>query len=160
MKPIAAAGNGSKMSPTITPANKAKYHHACCAKPCGAGATAISAATTIGASAFQGTRAFTDRTGGATGAPTIYRRLRATAFTPNAYILTVSAEAANPSSANIANLSFGMPDGSTAAARIGGPSVTRRCATGRRAATDSLYRTGAKRGIVKLMDKQHVRQAY
>src|SRR5271165_1872446 len=53
IRPIAPPGKGSNISPTMTPANIAKYHHANCGKPPGAGTNARTIAIAIGAIAFQ-----------------------------------------------------------------------------------------------------------
>src|ERR1035437_1559425 len=53
MRPTAPPGNGSSIRPTITPAKMAKKYQACGASPAGAGSSAITTATTIGAIAFQ-----------------------------------------------------------------------------------------------------------
>ncbi|OIQ68080.1 hypothetical protein GALL_503330 [mine drainage metagenome] len=53
MRPMAPPGNGSSIRPTITPAKIAKKYQACGASPVGAGSSAITTATTMGAIAFQ-----------------------------------------------------------------------------------------------------------
>src|SRR5271166_6192881 len=53
MRPIAPPGNGSNISPTMTPAKMAKYHQANCGSPAGGGIKATMIATTIGAIPFQ-----------------------------------------------------------------------------------------------------------
>src|SRR5208337_3875577 len=53
IRPIAPPGNGSSISPTMTPANIAKYHQANCGKPRGAGISARRIVTATGAIAFQ-----------------------------------------------------------------------------------------------------------
>src|ERR1700757_3889104 len=50
---IAAPGNGSKTSPTITPTKMEKKYHACCGRPVGTGRKARTIATATGAMAFQ-----------------------------------------------------------------------------------------------------------
>src|SRR5687768_12054784 len=53
IRPMAPPGKGSNIKPTITPAKIAKKYQACCAKPAGAGMSAIAIATTTGARCFH-----------------------------------------------------------------------------------------------------------
>ena len=50
---MAAPGNGSKTSPTITPTKMEKKYHACCGRPVGTGSNARTTATATGAMAFH-----------------------------------------------------------------------------------------------------------
>src|SRR5688572_8872466 len=56
ISPMAPPGNGSNMSPTMTPTKMAKKYHACGARPAGGDISAIATATAIGAMAFHGMR--------------------------------------------------------------------------------------------------------
>src|SRR6266436_1478271 len=50
---MAAPGNGSKTSPTMTPTKMEKKYHACCGRPVGTGSNARMTATATGATAFH-----------------------------------------------------------------------------------------------------------
>src|SRR5690242_4050355 len=54
MKPVAAGGTGSRTSAATIPANSAKYHHACWARPGGGGISANTRAMRTGTAHRQG----------------------------------------------------------------------------------------------------------